>query len=55
MNANLIAGVARAIVPAAVAYGVAKGWFTQSNAADIGAALVALGSAGWSVSTNVEK
>lgn len=55
MNANQIAGVVRAIVPAALAYAVAKGWLTDSQVADISAAIVVLVMAAWSVYSNVEK
>lgn len=54
MNANVINGVVRAIVPAALAYAVGKGWITQSDVTNVTAALVTLISAGWSVVTNLE-
>jgi hypothetical protein len=52
MDANTISGVIRAIVPAALAYAVGKGWVSQSSVADITAAAVAVGSAVWSVFSN---
>lgn len=54
MDMNVVAGVVRAIVPALVAYLVGKGWLTQSSAADVSAAIIALFAAGWSVKSNVK-
>jgi uncharacterized membrane protein HdeD (DUF308 family) len=54
LTANQINGILRAIVPAGVAFAVGKGWIAQSNATDLITALVALGSAVWSVYTNIE-
>jgi hypothetical protein len=53
MDANSVNGVLRAIVPAMLAYVVGKGYITDGTAADITAAVVALSSAIWSVSSNV--
>jgi hypothetical protein len=36
------------------AYAVAKGWVSQSEVADISAAILTLVAAGWSVYTNIE-
>ena len=52
MNYNQITGILRALVPAAVAYLVGKGYLTESSAASVIAAVIALLSAGWSVQTN---
>ena len=52
MNMNVINGVLRAVLPAAIAYVVGKGWLSSSSAADVTAAIIALLSAGWSVQTN---
>lgn len=52
LSQNQFMGILRAVVPAAVAYLVAKGWVTESNAADVGAAIVTIGSAAWSVVSN---
>lgn len=52
MNQDQMTGILRAIVPAAVAYAVARGWISTSSAADVGAAVLTLGAAGWSVYTN---
>jgi hypothetical protein len=49
---NVISGILRAIVPAIIAYAVGKGWLSQSSAADVTAAIIALASAGWSVKSN---
>jgi hypothetical protein len=54
MNVNTVNGILRAVVPAAIAYAVGKGWISSSDAADITAALITLGSAAWSVTTNLE-
>ena len=57
MDTNVINGIVRAIVPAIVGYAAAKGWLTQSGAADVAnaivAAIVALASAGWSIKSNM--
>lgn len=47
-----ITGPLRAVVPAFVAYMVGRGWIPAGSAADIGAAVIALGAAGWSVYSN---
>jgi hypothetical protein len=47
-----IAGVGRAVVPAVVAYAVAKGYVSESAAADVIAAVLAVGAAVWSVTKN---
>jgi hypothetical protein len=52
MNANAFMGIVRALVPALVAYLVGKGIVPSGEAADFGAALIAMGAAGWSVFTN---
>jgi hypothetical protein len=52
INWNVVNGVLRSLVPALVAYLVGKGYLTESSAAGVGAALVALISAGWSVKSN---
>ena len=52
MNADQITGVVRAVVPAACAYAVGKGWITSSSVGDITAAAVAVAAAFWSVQNN---
>ena len=54
MNYNTVNGIIRAVVPAALAYVVAKGWLTDSQVADVTAAIVTLVAAAWSVKTNVK-
>jgi hypothetical protein len=54
MNTNAFMGILRAVVPAAVSWAVAKGWIPGDSVADVTAALVAVGAAGWSVITNLE-
>ena len=54
MNQNQITGLARALVPAIVAYVVGKGWLSQSDAADVSAAIIALLAAGWSVQVHTD-
>lgn len=49
---NTINGVVRAVVPAALAYAVAKGWISSSSVADITAAFVAVAAAIWSILSN---
>ena len=52
MNRQQLTGIARALVPALIAYIVGKGWLSQSSATDVSAAIIALLAAGWSVQTN---
>jgi len=52
MDINIINGVLRAIIPAALAYAVGKGWLSQSSVADVTAAIITLVSAVWSVKSN---
>ena len=54
MSMNVINGVLRAVLPAAIAYVVGKGWLSSSSAADVSAAVIALLSAGWSVQSNTK-
>ena len=52
MNTDQITGIVRAVVPAACAYAVGKGWITTSSVGDITAAAVAVASAIWSIQNN---
>ena len=52
MNQDQLTGILRAILPAVVAFGVAKGWFSTGMADWIAASVVTLAAAGWSVWTN---
>lgn len=52
MNSDQLTGILRAFVPAFVAYAVGRGWITASSAGEVGAAIVTLAAAGWSVYTN---
>ena len=52
MNYDQITGILRAVVPALLAYFVAKGYLTQSVVGDVTAAVVTIGSAIWSVANN---
>lgn len=54
MTQNQFMGVLRAVVPAALAYAVAKGWVSASSSADLGAALITALAAGWSIASNIE-
>lgn len=54
MNQNQIMGIARALVPSIIAYVVGKGYLSQSSAADVSAAIIALLAAGWSVQTHTD-
>ena len=54
MNKNQITGIARALVPAIIAYIVGKGWLSQSSGGDVAAAIIALISAVWSAQTNTD-
>lgn len=52
MNYDQLTGLLRVVVPTLVAYAVGKGWIPESSAADIGAALIAIGAAVWSYFNN---
>lgn len=52
---NVIAGVLRAVLPAGIAYAVGKGILPAGDYSAVIAAIVALGSAVWSVKSNVPK
>lgn len=54
MNQNIVMGMLRAIVPGLVGYLVGKGLVPAGQAADVGAAIITLGAAAWSVVSNVE-
>lgn len=51
-NMNQVNGVLRALIPAVLAYAVGRGWITESSAGEVGAAIVTILSAGWSIHTN---
>ena len=53
MDWNTISGILRAVIPAILAYVVAKGYLSQSAVADVTSAIVTLAAAVWSVSTNL--
>lgn len=55
MDANVISGVIRAVLPAAIAYAVGKGVLPAGDYSAVIAAVVALGSAVWSVKSNIPK
>jgi hypothetical protein len=48
MNQSQFLGIARAIIPAIVAYLVGRGWISESAAGEIAAAVVTIISAIWS-------
>ncbi len=52
MNTDQWTGIVRAVAPAIVAYLVGKGWLTETAAADVSAALIAVAMAVWSVFSN---
>ncbi len=52
MNSDQVTGILRALVPAFIAYAVGRGWVSASSAGEVGAAIITLGAAGWSVYTN---
>ena len=52
MDLNTLNGILRAIIPAAIAYAVGKGWISQSASADISTAVLAIAAAMWSVVSN---
>lgn len=52
MDMNSVNGVIRAVVPALLAYAVGKGWISAGSVGDITAAIVAVASAVWSITSN---
>jgi hypothetical protein len=52
MNWDMIQGVLRAVLSAVGGYAVAKGYFDSATANAVVAAVLVLGSAGWSVMHN---
>lgn len=52
MDMNMINGVIRAVVPAALAYAVGKGWISAGAVGEITSAVVAVAAAVWSVVSN---
>lgn len=55
MTVNQFNGILRAVVPGAVAYAVGRGWLNVGSAADVGAAIITLAMAAWSVVSNIEE
>lgn len=55
MDLNTINGVLRAVLPSAFAYAVAKGWISDSQVADLTAAVITIVAAAWSIKTNLKK
>ena len=55
MNSNQLSGILRAVIPGVIAYAVGKGWVSASSAADLGAAVITIVMAGWSVYSNQEQ
>src|SRR5262245_13102091 len=54
MNTEQAGGIARALVPAIVAWMVGRGWIPAGAAGDVGAAILAVVAAGWSVQKNTQ-
>ncbi len=54
MTWNQVNGILRALVPAVLAYAVGRGWLSQGSAGEVGAAIITIASAGWSIHTNRE-
>ncbi len=52
MDWNTINGVLRAVIPAALAFAVAKGWLAQAQVNDLTAALITIAAAAWSIHSN---
>ena len=52
MNSDQLTGILRAILPAIVAFAVAKGWVGVGNADWVVTSVIALAAAGWSAWTN---
>lgn len=54
MNSNVVMGILRAVVPGLVGYLVGAGYIPSGDAANLTAAIITIGAAGWSVVTNLE-
>ena len=54
MNSNVVMGILRALVPGLVAYAAGRGWISAGEAGEISAAIITLGMAAWSASTNTD-
>ena len=54
MNSNVVMGILRAVVPGLVGYLVGAGYIPAGDAANLTAAFITIGAAGWSVVTNLE-
>ena len=54
MNSNVVMGILRAVVPGLVGSLVGAGYIPAGDAANLTAAIITIGAAGWSVVTNLE-
>ena len=54
MNASVVMGILRAVVPGLVAYAAGRGWISAGEAGEISAAIITLGMAAWSATTNTD-
>jgi hypothetical protein len=54
MNQAQINGILRAVVPALMAYLAAKGYLSDSMAAEVGAAIITVASAIWSAAAHTD-
>src|ERR1039458_8898571 len=54
MNSNVVMGILRALVPGLVAYAAGRGWISAGEAGEISAAIITLGAAAWSATTNTD-
>ena len=54
MNSNVVMGILRALVPGLVAYAAGQGWISAGEAGEISAAIITLGAAAWSATTNTD-
>lgn len=55
MTLNQVRSILRALVPAILAFAVGRGWLGSEAAADVTAAIVALGAAVWGAFENQPK
>jgi hypothetical protein len=55
MDFNVIAGVLRAVLPAAFAYAVGSGWLPAGDYAGLTTAIIAVGASIWSIKSNIAK
>jgi len=54
INKDQLLGILRAVIPALMAYLVGRGWISESSAGEVGAAIITLAAAGWSIGVHTD-